>query len=53
MVAILFMGGFQLISTGVVAEYLGRVYREVQNRPLYVVDEAYGLEAERVPPTFN
>ena len=53
MVTILLLGGFQLISTGVVAEYLGRVYREVQNRPLYVVDEAYGLEVERVPPTFN
>lgn len=53
MVTILFLGGFQLISIGVVAEYLGRVYREVQNRPLYVVDEAHGLETNRVPPTFT
>ena len=49
MVTILFLGGFQLISIGIVAEYLGRVYREVQNRPLYVVDQAHGLNADRVP----
>ena len=43
MVTILLLGGFQLISTGIVAEYLARVYREVQDRPLYVVDKAHGL----------
>ena len=45
MVAILFLSGFQLISTGIVAEYVGRIYREVQGRPLYVVDRTYGLES--------
>lgn len=45
MVAILFFSGFQLISLGVVAEYVGRIYREVQGRPLYVVDRTYGLES--------
>lgn len=44
MVAILFFSGFQLISLGVVAEYVGRIYREVQGRPLYIVEHAYGLE---------
>ena len=44
MVAVLLVGGFQLISIGIVAEYVGRIYREVQGRPLYVVDRAYGLE---------
>lgn len=53
MVTILFLGGFQLISIGVVAEYLGRVYREVQNRPLYVVDESHGLKTDRLPPPFT
>lgn len=47
MVAILLIGGFQLISIGVVAEYVGRIYREVQGRPLYVVDRTYGLEQTR------
>lgn len=49
MVTILFLGGVQLISIGVVAEYLGRVYREVQNRPLYIVDKSHGLNADRLP----
>jgi glycosyltransferase involved in cell wall biosynthesis len=44
MVAILLLSGFQLISIGVVAEYVGRIYREVQGRPLYLVDRMYGLE---------
>ncbi len=43
MVAILFLGGCQLISIGIVAEYVGRIYREVQNRPLYVVDQSFGI----------
>lgn len=43
MAAVLCMGGIQLLSLGIIGEYLGRIYREAKQRPLYVVEEKIGV----------
>jgi len=43
MVAVLFMGGINLTTLGIIGEYLGRTYTEVKRRPLYIVRDAIGF----------
>jgi dolichol-phosphate mannosyltransferase len=39
MVSILFIGGIQLLSIGIIGEYISRLITNVRNRPLYIIDE--------------
>lgn len=42
-----FMGGIQLLSLGVIGEYIGKIYLETKNRPRYIISEQIGLHGDK------
>ena len=47
LIGVMFLGGVQLTVLGIFGEYLGRIYREVKGRPLYLVRERLGFPAHK------
>jgi glycosyltransferase involved in cell wall biosynthesis len=43
MVVLLFLGGINILATGILGEYIGRIFNEVRRRPLYLIREHHGL----------
>ena len=46
-VSITFFAGIQLLSLGIIGEYIGRIFAEVKRRPLYLIEERVGIRCAR------
>lgn len=50
LVSVLFLGGIQLLSLGIIGEYIGRIYDEVKRRPPWVIEAAAGIDPKMPTP---
>ena len=48
-----FLGGVQLVSVGVIGQYIARIFDDTKNRPLYVVRQRYGFHQHDGPPVYS
>jgi glycosyltransferase involved in cell wall biosynthesis len=51
-VSITFFAGIQLLSLGIIGEYIGRIFAEVKRRPLYLIEERVGFPSREADPSF-
>jgi dolichol-phosphate mannosyltransferase len=45
-ILISFLSGIQLLSLGIMGEYFARIYDEIQKRPIFIVDKAFGFNGQ-------
>jgi glycosyltransferase involved in cell wall biosynthesis len=48
MVSVWFIGGIQLVSMGLIGEYIGKIYKEVKHRPLYIIEKQLAAPSKEI-----